>query len=61
MDTPYFRKLHKEIMRLGGLYNAHLHLCRSGTLDETEIILAAGDTEQYSHLSIPKKHGLIPL
>ena len=61
MDTPYFRKLHQEIMRLGGLYNAHLHLCRSGTLDETEIILAAGDTEQYSHLSIPKKHGLIPL
>ncbi len=63
METPYFRKLHGEIMRLGGLYNAHLHLCRSGTLEETEKMLAAAEkgAEQYSHLSIPKKHGLIPL
>jgi cytosine/adenosine deaminase-related metal-dependent hydrolase len=61
MDTPYFTALRREIARLGGLYNAHLHLCRSGTLEETEKILAAGDSEQYSHLSIPKKHGLIPL
>jgi cytosine/adenosine deaminase-related metal-dependent hydrolase len=61
METPYFKKLHHEIMRLGGLYNAHLHLCRSGTLDETEILLAAEGADQYSHLSIPKKHGLIPL
>src|SRR5439155_16324908 len=61
MQTPYFKKLHGEIMRLGGLYNAHLHLCRSGTLDETEALLAAEGANQYSHLSIPKKHGLIPL
>src|SRR5262249_23041193 len=30
-------------------------------LDETEAFLAADNAEQYSHLSIPKKHGLIPL
>jgi cytosine/creatinine deaminase len=61
METPYFKKLHREVMLLGGFYNAHLHLCRSGTLDETEELLAADGAKEISHLSIPKKHGIIPM
>lgn len=48
-------------MRRGGLFNAHLHLCRSGTLDETEFLLAENSSDGISHLSLAKKHGIIPL
>lgn len=61
METPYFSKLRREIMQLGGMFNAHLHLCRAGTLDETEAQLAAQTSEGVSHLSLSKKHAIIPL
>ncbi len=61
METPYFKRLHQEVMRNGGLFNAHLHLCRAGTLEETERLLAGEGSGDHSHLSISKKHGLIPL
>lgn len=61
LDTPYFQKLRQEVMRRGGLLNAHLHLCRSGTLDETEFLLAEESSDGISHLSLAKKHGIIPL
>jgi len=64
METPYFKHLRQEVMRLGGLFNAHLHLCRAGTLDETERLLAAGaetDDDGISHLSLSRKHAIIPL
>jgi cytosine deaminase len=57
--TPYFDELRRLIMGHGGLFNAHLHLCRAGTLEETQRILAA-ETD-YSGLSLIKKHSIIPL
>lgn len=59
--TPYFIELRREIARRGGLFNAHLHMDRSGTLDETQAILGGTGDEGMSHLSLQRKHGLIPL
>jgi len=56
--TPFFIQLRREIAQRGGIFNAHLHLDRSGTLEETQALI--GD-EGMSHLSLTKKHGLIPL
>jgi len=39
-DTPFFTRLRQRIAALGGLCNAHLHLDRSGTLDDTQQLLA---------------------
>lgn len=58
MKGPFFEQLHAEVMNLGGFHNAHLHLCRAGTLDETKKTL---EEAAESHLSIAAKHGLIPL
>lgn len=57
--TPFYRELHEAIDRLGGLYNAHLHLDRYGTLDDRYM----GDVRHRilanSHVSLKKKHSLI--
>ena len=50
-QTPFFRELGKAVASRGGLFNAHLHLDRAGTL---EIVAAK------SSLSLASKHGLIP-
>ena len=57
--TPYFTELRREIARRGGLFNAHLHLDRSATLEETRAVLAGTGDEGMSHLSLQRKHGLI--
>jgi hypothetical protein len=49
--TPYFIELRREIARRGGLFNAHLHMDRSGTLEETQALL--GD-EGISHLLLQR-------
>jgi len=61
MDTPFFRILQTKIEKLGGFHNAHLHLCRAGTLSETEKILSRSIEGTLSHLSLSVKHGIIPL
>ena len=61
MRTPFFEELRERVGRLGGLWNAHLHLCRSGTLDATEELLRLQMEGSHSHLSISTKHGIIPL
>ena len=58
--TPFFKQLHARAMELGGLYNAHLHLDRSGTLDATRKLLAERDRGLESRLSLAAKHSLIP-
>jgi cytosine/creatinine deaminase len=57
--TPFYTMLHERIMALGGLFNAHLHLDRAGTLAETEKILDAAKVGA-SHISLAYKHSLIP-
>lgn len=58
--SPYFNQLHRRIVELGGLYNAHLHLDRSGTLHATQEILSEREKGRESQLSLATKHSLIP-
>ncbi len=58
--TPYFRSLRERIAALGGLFNAHLHIDRSGTFEAT-LELLRQEASAASHLSLARKHSLIPL
>ncbi len=53
-ETPFYAALREAIDRLGGLYNAHLHLDRAGTLDLHQGLADAG------RLALSAKHQLIP-
>jgi cytosine deaminase len=58
-DTPFFQQFAQEVEKLGGMYNAHLHLDRASILDDRYF---AGDGLQVlnsSHISLKKKHHLI--
>ncbi len=58
--TPYFAELFRKTEALGGFFNAHLHLDRTGTYEATLKLLAEGGRSA-SSLSLSKKHSLIPL
>jgi cytosine deaminase len=62
-ETPFFAELRSRIASLGGAFNAHLHLDRSGTYHDTLGLLAAADNavSETSHLSLSAKHAIIPL
>lgn len=63
-DTSFFTALRNRIAALGGLCNAHLHLDRAGTLDDTIALLQAAentDEAACSSLSLAAKHTIIPL
>ncbi|MEX0688169.1 MAG: hypothetical protein WD072_05835 [Pirellulales bacterium] len=61
-DTSFFTSLRNRIAALGGAWNAHLHLDRAGTLDETLRLLGeAGSPADRSALSLAAKHAIIPL
>ncbi len=53
-------ELHRLVMGFGGYFNAHLHLDRSGTYDATLKLLGVGK-DSASHLSLARKHSIIPL
>jgi hypothetical protein len=57
--SPYFVRLREEIARLGGMFNAHLHLDRAGTLDDRYLDVAKVKVLENSHISLQKKHHLI--
>lgn len=57
--SPYFVRLREEIARLGGMFNAHLHLDRAGTLDDRYLDVAKVKVLENSHISLQKKHYLI--
>jgi cytosine/creatinine deaminase len=59
--TAFFDTLRQKVKELGGIHNAHLHLCRAGTLEITEELLRQKEKGTHSHLSISTKHGIIPL
>jgi len=61
LDTPFFTDLRSRIARLGGLFNAHLHLDRSGTLHATIDLLGQRQSGGSSSLSLAEKHSIIPL
>jgi cytosine deaminase len=62
-ETPFVTELRLRIASLGGAFNAHLHLDRSGTFHDTLELLEAADNavSETSHLSLSAKHAIIPL
>lgn len=58
-QTPFYRRLEHEISELGGMFNAHLHLDRYGTLDDRYLEDVDLRILRSSHVSLQKKHGLI--
>lgn len=58
--TEYFADLCKSVEDLGGFFNAHLHLDRSGTFSDTLRILRQ-ESASASHFSLAHKHSLISL
>lgn len=59
-EPPFFHDLRQRIFELGGLFNAHLHLDRAGTLEETLRQLSLDEAGGFSHLSLSRKHSIIP-
>lgn len=60
-ETPFFSDLRNRIQALGGVFNAHLHLDRSGTYHDTNELLNAGTVgPETSYLSLSAKHSIIP-
>ena len=57
--TPFYRRLEARVRELGGMFNAHLHLDRAGTLDDEYLASANHRILENSHVSLSKKHALI--
>lgn len=57
---PYFTTLDAMIRALGGAFNAHLHIDRAGTYDET-VRLLQGRVRDGANLTLAGKHSLIPM
>lgn len=59
--TPYFDGLKLRVAQSGGLLNAHLHLDRSGTYDQTFQLLQDRGVRDGAALTLASKHAVIPL
>jgi cytosine/adenosine deaminase-related metal-dependent hydrolase len=59
--TPYFDSLKGRVAELGGLLNAHLHLDRSGTYEETFRLLRERGVRDGAALTLAGKHAVIPM
>ena len=59
-DSPFFDRLRAATNDLGGVHNAHLHLCRVYTHDALEPAGPASPAPRdKGHLALKEKHGLI--
>jgi len=56
--SPFFALLRARTEALGGLFNAHLHIDRAGTLDDRYFADAISVLDN-SHISLQRKHHLI--
>lgn len=59
--SPYFETLNAEIRALGGYFNAHLHIDRAGTYDETVRLLQDKGVRDGANFTLAGKHSLIPM
>lgn len=57
--SPFYRQLESNIRGLGGMFNAHLHLDRAGTLDDLYMSTAGHRILESSFISLHQKHALI--
>ena len=60
-ETPFFGGLREGVEKLGGLFNAHLHIDRAETFDATLEMLGGNISSTASSISLSKKHTLIPM
>jgi cytosine/adenosine deaminase-related metal-dependent hydrolase len=56
---PFQGRLDTRIAELGGMWNAHLHLDRAGTLDEIYLQGSGHQILETSYISLLEKHSLI--
>jgi len=59
--TPFFMAIDERVHALGGYFNAHLHIDRAETLDQTLQLLGVPDLSEASSISLGRKHALIPI
>lgn len=59
LKTPFFKELEKAMIKMGGGFNAHLHLDRYGTLDPRYMAHCDHKILDNSHISLHRKHSLI--
>lgn len=60
-ETGYHRELREAVERRGGLFNAHLHIDRSGTYPFVAGQPGVRETSSLSAISLQKKHSLITI
>jgi len=59
VNNLWYRRLDAAIRAQGGMFNAHLHLDRAGTLDEVYMESIGHRILEESYVSLHAKHGLI--
>jgi len=59
MTDVFYQRLNAAIKEYGGMFNAHLHLDRAGTLDEGYLDGTGHRALETSYVSLHKKHSLI--
>ena len=58
---PFFEALDRLIRAKGGACNAHLHIDRAGTYDETVRLLQARGVRDGANATLAGKHSMIPM
>ena len=58
-NNLWYRRLDTAIRQQGGMFNAHLHLDRAGTLDEVYMESIGHRILDTSHISLHQKHSMI--
>jgi cytosine/creatinine deaminase len=57
--TPFYQRLAADVEKLGGMFNAHLHLDRAGTLDDKYFAGIGYHVLENSYVSLHRKHSMI--
>ena len=57
--TPFYQSLGAAIEKFGGIFNAHLHLDRAGTLDDKYFAGIGYHVLENSYVSLHRKHSMI--
>lgn len=57
--SPFYNELDRAIRDQGGMFNAHLHLDRAGTIEAKHVNGIDIDPLENSHISLEQKHSMI--
>ncbi|MEM9006621.1 MAG: hypothetical protein AAGE59_24225 [Cyanobacteria bacterium P01_F01_bin.86] len=59
--TPFYDELNQAIAENGGIFNAHLHLDRAGTIEAKYMSASGVQQQEASSISLAQKHGIISI